>query len=118
MSKVIVHDKRGGQFHVEVHFTYGECDRLPFNALRKVKATLDQVPRGGIVAQAKFNLRNPNDSANFVEILDLFGESGTFVHGSASDPKDLARAESPDEGAEVRNINEAKEDAKAKRAGA
>lgn len=96
MSSVVVTDKRGGHFQVVIHFTYGECDRLPYNALRKVNARIEQVPNNGIRAIADFNIRNKKEAANFVEILDLFGEEGSFIHGSGADATALAKT-SPDE---------------------
>ncbi len=96
MSMVKISDKRGGVFQVMMTFTYGECARLPFNSLRKVRARIDQVPNGGISATADFNLRNPTEAQNFVEVLDLFGEDGSYVHGSPADPDELGKSE-PDE---------------------
>lgn len=89
MSSVAVTDKRGGVFQVMINFNYGECDRLPYNSMRKVKARIEQVPHGGIKATAEFNIRNPRDAENFVEVLDLFGTDGSFVHGSSADPDHL-----------------------------
>lgn len=97
MSTVAVTDKRGGVFEVVVTFTYGECARLPFNSLRKVNARLDQVPHGGIKATSQFNLRNSSEAANFVEVLDLFGEDGSYVHGSPADPDELKKDEPVDD---------------------
>ncbi len=99
MSSVAITDKRGGVYQVAVTFTYGECDRLPFNSLRKVKARIEQVNHGGIQATAEFNIRNGQDAANFVEVLDLFGEDGSFVHGSSADPGILSLEEPPDDAA-------------------
>lgn len=89
MSSVLVTDQRGGVFQVEATFTYGECDRLPYNSLRKVKAKIEQVSHGGIRATALFNLRDSKDATHFVEMLDLFGEDGSFVHGSPAEPTRL-----------------------------
>jgi len=97
MSTVAITDKRGGVFRVEVDYTYGECDRLPYNALRKVNARIEQIPSGGIRATADFNIRNGKDAAHFVEVLDLFGADGSFVHGSPADPEALTY-ETPPEG--------------------
>lgn len=97
MSTVAVTDKRGGVFEVVITFTYGECARLPFNSLRKVNARLDQVPHGGIKATSQFNLRNSSEAANFVEVLDLFGEDGSYVHGSPADPDELKKDEAVDD---------------------
>lgn len=97
MSTVAVTDKRGGVFEVVITFTYGECARLPFNSLRKVNARLDQVPHGGIKATSQFNLRNSSEAANFVEVLDLFGEDGSYVHGSPADPDELKKDELADD---------------------
>lgn len=84
MSKVTVTDKRGGLFLVNIDFTYGECERLPFNILRRVNAKLQILPRSGLSASAEFNIRNQTEAANFLELLDQFGETGSFVHGSAA----------------------------------
>jgi hypothetical protein len=97
MSKVEVVDKRKGDFEVLIHFSYGECDRLPFNALRKIHATLDEVENGGVIATSRFNLRNAREAVKFVEVLRLFGEEGAFSHGSGADPAELHRAKPPEE---------------------
>ncbi len=97
MSKVSVTDKRGGVFEVVMTFTYGECDRLPYNAMRKVNARIEQVKNGGIKATADFNLRNEKEAANFVEVLDLFGEDGSFVHGSPASSEVLPLEAPPEE---------------------
>ncbi len=97
MSNVAVTDKRGGVFEVVVTFVYGECDRLPYNALRKVNARIEQVQSGGIKATAEFNVRSEKEAANFVEVLDLFGEDGSFVHGSPAEPDVLTMETPPDE---------------------
>ncbi len=91
MSMIQVTDRRGGVYEVVVTFTYGECARLPFNSLRKVNARIDQIRNGGLKATAQFNLRNSTEAANFVEMLDMFGEDGSFVHGSPADPEDLKK---------------------------
>ncbi|MBP5232579.1 MAG: hypothetical protein J6333_04170 [Planctomycetes bacterium] len=97
MSSIQVTDRRGGVYECIITFSYGECARLPFNALRKVNARLDQIRSGGLKATAQFNLRNTKEAANFVEILDLFGEDGSFVHGSPADPEDLKKEVPEDE---------------------
>lgn len=97
MSKIIVNDRRGGLYRTVIEFTYGECDRLPFNILRRINAKIDLIPDGGITATSDFNIRNPRESAMFLETLDLFGENGSFVHGSPSDPAVLAETR-PSEG--------------------
>lgn len=99
MSTINVTDRRGGVYEVVITYSYGECARLPFNSLRKVNARIDQIRNGGLKATAQFNLRNSQEAANFVEILDLFGEDGSYVHGSPADPEELKR-EVPDEDAE------------------
>lgn len=91
MSIIQVTDRRGGVYECIVTFSYGECSRLPFNSLRKVNARIDQIRSGGLKATAQFNLRNTKEAANFVEVLDLFGEDGSFVHGSPADPDDLKK---------------------------
>lgn len=91
MSNIIVSDRRGGLYRTTIEFTYGECDRLPFNILRRINARIDVIPDGGVKATADFNIRNPRESAMFLETLDLFGENGSYVHGSASDPETLAQ---------------------------
>ena len=83
-------DHRGGVFEVTISFNYGECDRLPFNLLRKFGARIGVIPNGGVRATANFDIRNMNEAANFIEVLDMFGQDGTFQHGSASDPTSLA----------------------------
>ena len=96
MSSVIVSDRRGGVFRIQIRFTYGECDRLPYNHLRKINARVEALPQSGVEATAEFNLRHPIEAAHFLEALDLFGEDGAFVHGSAAKPGDLARTAPPD----------------------
>lgn len=96
MSNISVNDKRGGMYRVTINFTYGECDRLPFNILRRLNAKLNPIQNGGLDAIADFNIRDPRGSAQFLEVLDLFGEDGSFVHGSPADPKVLSMT-SPDE---------------------
>ena len=91
MSFVKVTDQSGGVYQATIEFTYGECERLPFNMLRRIGAKIDVVPEGGIRANANFNIRVPADSAAFLEILDLFGEDGSYVHGSAADPAALTQ---------------------------
>ena len=98
MSNITVSDRRGGLYRTIIEFTYGECDRLPFNILRRINAKIDIVPDAGIKATAEFNIRNPRESALFLETLDLFGENGSYVHGSPSDPGALAQT-SPAAGA-------------------
>lgn len=92
MSKVAITDKRGGTFEIVITFTYGECTRLPFNELRRISADLKQIPNGGVKAVTAFNLRNPEEARSFVRTLDLFGEDGSFVHGSPADPRELCKA--------------------------
>lgn len=101
MSNVIVSDSRGGVYKVRIEFSYGECERLPFNILRRVRARLSTVPQGGLNAEAEFNIRNPGESAAFLEILDLFGQDGAFIHGSAADPSSLSRLEPVRETGEI-----------------
>ena len=101
MSSVIVSDRRGGVFRVQIRFTYGECDRLPYNQLRKINARIEAVQQSGVEATAEFNLRHPQEAKHFLEILDLFGEDGAFVHGSPAKPGDLARLAPPDGAASV-----------------
>ncbi|MCX7934384.1 MAG: hypothetical protein N3A66_03895, partial [Planctomycetota bacterium] len=95
MSSVIVTDRRGGVFQVVITFNYGECDRLPYNHLRRINARIEQIPKGGIKATAEFNVRNPKDAKKLIAVLDLFGEDGSFVHGSPADPSVLGRTEPP-----------------------
>ncbi|MDR1611652.1 MAG: hypothetical protein LBT97_02585 [Planctomycetota bacterium] len=95
MSKVEVKDQRSGSYRTVITFTYGECDRLPFNLLRRIGAQIETIPDGGILATADFNIRDPGQSQLFVETLDLFGENGSFAHGSASDPAMLSRTSAP-----------------------
>ncbi len=97
MSTIQVSDRRGGVYEVVVTFSYGECARLPFNNLRKINARIDQIRNGGLKATAQFNLRNTKEAANFIEALDLFGEDGSFVHGSPADPEDLKQERAEDD---------------------
>ncbi len=97
MSNVKVTDKRGGKYQATIEFTYGECERLPFNVLRRINARIEPIPEGGIKAIADFNIRIRKESVSFLEMLDLFGEEGSFVHGSAADPEALARTAPPEE---------------------
>lgn len=90
MSNIRISDKKGGVYEAVIDFTYGECERLPFNILRRMRARLRAVPNGGLVATAVFNIRNPDESNTFLEMLDLFGEDGSFKHGSAAEPSVLA----------------------------
>ena len=90
MSNIIVNDCRGGMYRAAISFTYGECDRLPFNILRRLNAKIAILPEAGITATADFNIRNPREAALFLETLDLFGDNGSYVHGSPSDPSTLA----------------------------
>lgn len=91
MSNIKVSDKRGGNYQAVIEFTYGECERLPFNILRRIGAKIKIIPNGGILAMADFNIRSHAESTAFLEMLDLFGEDGSFPHGSAADPEALAR---------------------------
>ncbi len=97
MSTIKVSDKSGGIYQAVIEFTYGECERLPFNILRRIGAKMKTVPGGGVIATAGFNIRSPGDSAAFLEMLDLFGENGTFTHGSAADPSTLSQVAPPAE---------------------
>ena len=90
MSIIAVTDCKGGMYRAVITFAYGECDRLPFNILRRINARIEIVPDAGIKAVAEFNIRNPREAALFLECLDLFGESGSYIHGSPSDPAMLA----------------------------
>ena len=90
MSNIKVTDQRGGKYQAVMEFTYGECERLPFNILRRVSAKIRTVPNGGITATANFNIRNPRESAAFLEMLDLFGDGGSYVHGAPADSAALA----------------------------
>lgn len=96
MSNVKVTDRRGGRYQAVIEFSYGECERLPFNLLRRVGAKIRTIPDGGITAVADFNIREPRESAAFLEMLDMFGEDGSFVHGSAADPALLGRVSPPE----------------------
>ncbi len=109
MSSITIVDKRGGVYEADIEFTYGECERLPFNILRRIKAKIVTVPKGGVRATAIFNIRTPRDSAAFLEILDLFGEDGSYDHGSAANPTDLARVTPPDNAGDI-DINADEDD--------
>ena len=95
MSTIKVNDKGGGKYEATIEFSYGECERLPFNILRRIHARLKTIPGGGIVATADFNIRVPGESNAFLEMLDMFGEDGSFPHGSAADPGALALSAPP-----------------------
>ncbi|MDR3078122.1 MAG: hypothetical protein LBV15_05110 [Planctomycetota bacterium] len=101
MSSIRIIDRHGGKYQAVVEFTYGECERLPFNALRRINARLEIIPGGGLRAAAEFNIRSPKDSTSFLEILDLFGEAGSYVHGSAADTAALAKTSPGDQGGVV-----------------
>lgn len=96
MSSIKINDKSGGNYEATITFTYGECERLPFNILRRIRAKLKPVPGGGLLAIASFNIRIPDESNAFLEMLDMFGEDGSFPHGSAADPAALALIQAPD----------------------
>ncbi len=89
MSSIKITDQGGGKYQAAIEFTYGECERLPFNILRRIHARLKTIPGGGLLAMADFNIRAPNEGGAFLEMLDMFGESGSFPHGSAADPQAL-----------------------------
>ena len=107
MSQISVIDHRGGVFEVTISFNYGECDRLPFNLLRKYGARIGVIPNGGVRATASFDIRSMNEAANFIEVLDMFGQDGTFQHGSAADPATLALNIPPHEEAPASPANPA-----------
>lgn len=89
MSTVKVNDLRGGKYQAIIEFTYGECERLPFNLLRRYRAKLKTLSGAGLAATAVFNIRAADESSAFLELLDLFGEDGSFNHGSAADASAL-----------------------------
>ncbi|MCC8189661.1 MAG: hypothetical protein LIP77_03350 [Planctomycetes bacterium] len=95
MSSITVADKSGGRYQAVIEFSYGECERLPFNILRRIGARIKTVPDGGIQAVADFNIRCREESAAFLEMLDMFGEDGSFRHGSAADADRLALTAPP-----------------------
>lgn len=97
MSNIRITDKRGGRYQAIIEFTYGECERLPFNILRRIRAKLKTVPNAGLVATADFNIRVPAESNLFLEILDMFGEDGSYQHGSAADAAALTLHAAPKE---------------------
>lgn len=97
MSSIKVSDKRGGLYQAVIEFTYGECERLPFNILRRIRSKIKIVPGGGILAFADFNIRSPEESAAFLEMLDMFGEDGSFPHGSAADTTALSAVAAPED---------------------
>ena len=68
MSNVKVIDKRGGKYQAVIEFTYGECERLPFNILRRINAKIEAIPDGGIKGVADFDIRIPRDSSAFIEM--------------------------------------------------
>lgn len=95
MSSIKISDKSGGKYEAVITFTYGECERLPFNILRRLHARLKNISGGGLQAVASFNIRVPDESNAFLEMLDMFGEDGSFPHGSAADPAALALTAAP-----------------------
>lgn len=97
MSSVKVSDLGGGKYQLAIEFAYGECERLPFNILRRIHARLKTLPGAGLLATADFNIRVPNESNAFLEMLDLFGEEGSFAHGSAADGAALSLRTAPKE---------------------
>ena len=97
MSSVKISDLGGGKYQLAIEFTYGECERLPFNILRRIHARMKTLPGAGLLATADFNIRAPNESTAFLEMLDLFGEAGSFPHGSPADGSAMARASAPRE---------------------
>ena len=94
MSGVTIIDRANGVFRVVASFVYAECDRLPFNALRKVNAHIESAARGGLRATAEFNLRRPDEATAFVEWLVLFGDGG-LLRQSASAGEDPSAAAGP-----------------------
>jgi hypothetical protein len=98
MSTIKVNDKGGGRYQAVIEFSYGECERLPFNILRRIHAKLQTVRDGGLVATADFNIRIPGESSAFLEMLDMFGDDGSFPHGSAADPAALSLEAAPRDG--------------------
>lgn len=97
MSSIKITDNGGGRYEALIEFTYGECERLPFNILRRIHARLKTIPGGGLQAFSEFNIRVPNESSAFLEMLDMFGDDGSFPHGSAADPSALALTAPPKE---------------------
>ncbi len=95
MSSIRINDQGGGTYRATIEFTYGECERLPFNILRRIHARLKTIPGGGLVATAEFNIRVHGESGAFLEMLDMFGEAGSFPHGSAADPEALTLTAPP-----------------------
>lgn len=97
MSSIKLSDQGGGKYRLAIEFTYGECERLPFNILRRIHARLKTLPGAGLVATADFNIRVPIESNAFLEMLDLFGDDGSFPHGSAADTAMLSMDSAPKE---------------------
>lgn len=97
MSSIKITDKGGGKYQAVIEFTYGECERLPFNILRRIHARIKTIPGAGLLATADFNIRMPNESNAFLEMLDMFGEDGSFPHGSAADATALGLECAPKE---------------------
>lgn len=97
MSTIKISDKGGGRYEAIIEFTYGECERLPFNILRRIHAHLRTIPGSGLIATAEFNIRIPVESNAFLEMLEMFGEDGSFPHGSAADAGALALTAPPQE---------------------
>ncbi len=95
MSSIKISDQGGGKYEAVIEFSYGECERLPFNILRRIHARLKTIPGAGLTATAEFNIRIPDESGAFLEMLDLFGDAGSFPHGSAADSGALALRAAP-----------------------
>ncbi len=89
MSTVQVVDDGAGQFRVVVEFSVEDCDRLPFNALMRVGAQLESLPRGGARANAGFDLRDPVSAGRFVETLAVFGQGGLFARDQHARPAEM-----------------------------
>jgi len=83
MSTVRVEDGGSGVFGVAVEFSPEECERLPFNALCRVGATVEAMPQGGARATASFNVCDAASAGRFVEALALFGADGLIARGAA-----------------------------------
>ena len=91
MSKITVADKGHGIFRLQVIFTNVECERLPYNILRQAHSIFEPMPDRTLLVTADFDLRQPGESAVFVDWLLRFGSveaKGHFAHPSLPAPLD------------------------------
>jgi hypothetical protein len=90
VSTVQVQDQGKETFSVVIRFSYEECDRLPYNALRGMRATIRDIPEGGVEAQATFRLEKKEEAALFLGTLRHFCADGPFARGAPTQYAALA----------------------------